>query len=134
MQACASLVEPTNPSSHLVCHDAQRYANQVVGDGHCVSLIKQCSKAPDTRFWKPGRTVLDQAQLPSGTIIATFKNGRYPNRSGYHAAIYIRHDSNGIWVWDQWLGKAVHQRYIRVRSDGATANNTAQAYKTVRVD
>ena len=52
--------------------------------------------------------------------------------TGYHAAIYIRHDQNGIWVWDQWVGKPVHQRLIRIRYDQATASNSAQAYRIVK--
>lgn len=70
-------------------------------------------------------------RLTSGTIIATFKNGRYPSVSGYHAAIYIEHNESGIWVWDQWRGKAVHKRFIRIRLDGASANNSAQDYRVV---
>ncbi len=74
---------------------------------------------------------MKQSTLAPGTIIATFRNGRYPNQTGWHAAIYIKHDKNGIWVWDQWLGTPVHKRLIRTRYDGATAANTAQAYRIV---
>lgn len=54
----------------------------------------------------------------SGTAIATFENGRYPNRPhGNHAAFFIRYQlgpggvRTGIWVADQYLST---QR-IRVR-------------------
>ena len=70
--------------------------------------------------------------IAAGTIIATFKNGKYPSVSGYHAAIYISHNEQGIWVWDQWVGKAVHKRLIRFRHDNAPASNTAQAYSIVK--
>jgi len=73
------------------------------------------------------------SRLPEGTIIATFKNGRYPSKHGHHAAIYISHSKDGIWVWDQWRGKPVHKRFIRAREDGADAGNTAQAYRIVQV-
>jgi len=116
-----------------VCANPVNYANKVIGDGHCVSLIKRCSGAPDTSEWHPGERVLNSSQLPYGTIIATFKNGRYPNRRGYHAAVYIKHDKQGIWVWDQWVGKPVHKRLIRTRFDNADNSNTAQAYRVVKV-
>jgi len=123
---------PAKLAVDLICKNPAQYAKSVVGDGHCVSLIKKCSGAPDTISWFAGDTVLGN-RIPAGTIIATFKNNRYPNRHGHHAAVYIRQDKQGIWVWDQWLGKAVHQRLIRIRNDGADPGNTAQAYKVVRI-
>lgn len=123
---------PPDTSALLICKQAASYAGKQVGDGHCVSLIKRCSGSPDTVYWRPGRKVLGQSLAP-GTVIATFKNNRYPNRQGYHAAIYIRQDEYGIWVWDQWLGKPVHQRLIRTRNDKASASNTAQAYRVVEL-
>ena len=138
LAACstASLHEnkPSNMrlTADLVCTDPQRYANQKVGDGHCVSLIKKCTGAPDTIAWRAGQYVLGNT-IPVGAIIATFKNDRYPNKHGHHAAIYIRQDKNGIWVWDQWLGKPVHQRLIKTRYDGADPGNTAQRYRLVRI-
>lgn len=120
----------SNTKPLLVCSSAGRYANSIIGDGHCVSLIKHCTNAPHTSAWRPGPPVL-QSQIPAGTVIATFDKGRYPNKSGYHAAIYIKHDQNGIWVWDQWQGKAVHKRLIRVRHDQAKPGNTAQSYRVV---
>lgn len=119
----------------LVCENAKRLQAQVVGDGHCVSLIKACSDAPPTQQWRQGRAVYTSRKksIKPGTVIATFLNGRYPNKTGWHAAIYIEHNADGIWVWDQWLGKPVHKRLIRYRNDGATAGNTAQEYRVVEV-
>ena len=117
----------------LRCKNAADYEHEVVGEGHCVSFIKHCSDSPDTSQWRPGDKVLS-SNPPAGTVIATFLSGRYPNKSGYHAAIFIRQDDSGIWVWDQWLGKAVHRRLIRVRHDDAAAGNTAQDYRVVTVD
>jgi hypothetical protein len=119
--------------SQLVCHSASNYKGRVVGDGHCVSLIKRCSGAPPTKLWRAGAPVLT-SDLPPGTVIATFKNNRYPSHTGHHAAIYIRHDENGIWVWDQWIGKPVHRRLIRTRTDNASAGNTAQTYRVVLIE
>lgn len=120
-------------NSTLVCKNPASYAGQQVGDGHCVSLIKLCANAPNTNFWRPGEKVQGRHQLAPGTVIATFKNKRYPNRSGYHAAIYIGQDEQGIWVWDQWLGMPVHQRLIRYRKDQASASNSAQDYRVVKL-
>lgn len=124
----------TATNKTLICHAAHQYAGKVVGDGHCVSLIKQCSDAPNTVDWRPGKQVLKQpaGAISPGTIIATFENGRYPSRSGYHAAIYISHNQYGIWVWDQWLGMPVHKRLIRTRNDKANPSNSAQNYNIVR--
>ncbi|MEM7358917.1 MAG: BPSL0067 family protein [Pseudomonadota bacterium] len=113
-----------------ICQNASRYRGRVVGDGHCVSLIRLCSSAPLTRHWRPGELV-NKINPPAGTIIATFEGDRYPSVTGYHAAIFIEQDEQGIWVWDQWVGKAVHKRLIRFRDDAAAASNTAQRYRVV---
>lgn len=131
--SCASSPRNTSSSASLICANAADYQDQVVGDGHCVSLIKQCTNAPQTTQWQAGKKVLGQALAP-GSIIATFKNGKYPNKRGYHAAIYIEQTPQGIWVWDQWVGKPVHKRLIRYRKDKASASNTAQAYRVVRIN
>lgn len=116
--------------SDFICHNAEAYSGKVVGDGHCVTLIKQCSNAPNTDSWRPGQQVWKN-NIEPGSIIATFKKNRYPSVSGYHAAIYIKQDTQGIWVWDQWQGKPVHKRLIRWRNDMTPAANSAQAYSTV---
>ncbi|RBP50812.1 BPSL0067 family protein [Arenicella xantha] len=139
LTACVSnhLAEKTRDSgwlgqTQLHCTDAHTYRGRVVGDGHCVSLIKRCSGAPNTDQWLPGEPVLDNTIQP-GTIIATFKNDRYPSTRGHHAAIYIEQDDQGIWVWDQWVGKPVHRRLIRLSSKTTLASNTAGAYRVVTV-
>lgn len=139
LSACTDRSKPNLTSNHslplpdLVCQSAANYKDKTIGDGHCVSLIKHCTGAPSTEDWRPGTAVMS-SELPAGTVIATFKNARYTNRSGHHAAIYIRHDENGIWVWDQWVGKPVHRRLIRNRIDSASAANTAQAYRVVQIN
>ena len=124
----------TPDAAKYICHQPSKDLGQVVGDGQCVSFIKQCSSAPRTHLWTPGKKVLSlpEGAIKPGSIIATFKNNKYPNVTGYHAAIYIEHNENGIWVWDQWIGKPVHKRFIRTRHDNATASNTAQAYRLVQ--
>lgn len=129
----ASCTNCPSIKSDLICPNAKRFRGQIIGDGHCVSLIKRCTGAPSTMHWRAGSPVLGNTLEP-GSIIATFEGGRYPNRRGHHAAIYIEQDENGIWVWDQWVGKAVHKRLIRWRDDSAPASNTAQAYRVVTID
>ena len=115
------------------CANVHIYEHTVVGDGHCVSLIKQCSGAPNTSHWRPGPLV-NESDVAKGTIIATFQNGRYPNRTGYHAAIFIEKSEEGIWVWDQWVGKPVHKRLIRHRNKReSTDSNRAQTYRIVTI-
>lgn len=143
ISACVSHHKPITSSdknspkgrlrADLLCRSADSYKGRVVGDGHCVSLIKRCSNAPLTSEWRPGAYVLN-SQLPTGTVIATFRNGRYPNHTGHHAAIYIKQDQHGIWVWDQWVGKPVHKRLIRIRNDNASPGNTAQDYRVVHTE
>ncbi len=90
-----------------------------IGDGECVALVKHCAGAPETSKWKQGASVRGNVAIQSGTAIATFKDGKYPNqRHGNHAAIYISQDAKGIQVYDQWSGKGVHTRTIRWSGGG----------------
>jgi len=113
-----------------ICTNAGRYQSTVVGTGHCVSFIQECSGAPLTRYWREGANVRGQV-LEKGTVIATFDAGRYPNKTGWHAAIYISQDEQGIWVWDQWIGKPVHKRLIRFKNGRGMPNNDGDAYSIV---
>ena len=113
-----------------------------IGNGQCVDFVRTCSGAPHTRHWKPGAALyqtqggkaraLHQNRIDAGTLIATFEHGKYPNRRGHHAAVYISHDDRGIWVYDQFLGKATSKRFIRVRYDEAYPSNTAQRYHIIK--
>ncbi len=86
----------------------------VVGTHQCVALVQEYAGAPITSTWRQGEAVLGNITLKSGTAIATFVNGRYPNRAhGNHAALYVRQASNGIIVADQW--KADNKTEISVR-------------------
>ncbi len=114
-----------------ICEDAPVYIGKSIGDGECVDLIKLCSNAPLTRYWKPGDYVFG-SDIPAGTAIATFRKGKYPNRSGYHAAIYSHQDNNGIYAWDQWRGQPVHLRYIKARQKHKDAGNDASRYRVIR--
>ncbi|MGV7210922.1 BPSL0067 family protein [Oxalobacteraceae bacterium A2-2] len=78
----------------------------VVGSHQCVALVQRYAGAPVTTAWRQGGAVLGNAILKRGTAIATFVEGRYPNRShGNHAALFVRAVGNGIWIMDQWKNK-----------------------------
>lgn len=85
-----------------------------LGDGNCVALVQALTKVGHTSTWRPGERVLDAIAITPGTVIATFEDGRYPNRAkGNHAALYLysgpRSQKTGkpqyIVVMDQWTRK-----------------------------
>jgi hypothetical protein len=108
------------------------YVGQVVGNGHCVAFVKEVFGAPPTASWLEGQRVRG-ADLPAGTPIATFQEGRYWNKTdgNSHAAIYLSQDAGGIRVIDQWKGRPVGERTIRFRSGETTANNDGDAYSVI---
>lgn len=82
--------------------------------GQCVALVQTLTKAPRTADWKQGIRVKGNGdQIAPYTCIATFEDGKYPNRShGNHAAIYLSQDATGIEVYDQWKGHPISKRTI----------------------
>ena len=48
-----------------ICEDAPRFIGKSIGDGECVDLIKLCSNAPLTRYWKPGDYAFGK-DIPAG--------------------------------------------------------------------
>lgn len=92
---------------------------------------------------------MDKPQaIASGTAIATFERGRYPNHAtGNHAAIVVRVDGSGIWVVDQWKQAPANRPEIRTRlirvpaprkiinSDGTykDASNNAMAFYVIEL-
>ncbi len=91
----------------------------MVGSHQCVALVQKYAGAPVTLAWRQGAAVMGGRSLAKGTAIATFVNGKYPNRRhGNHAALFLRQGSNGIYVMDQWNGKRdglVTSRFIRAK-------------------
>lgn len=121
----------TTPTEKLyICEDITQYVNRHVGNGECVDLLKACAKTPHTQQWRPGKPVWGN-HIPTGTAIATFKQARYPNQHGYHAAIYVSQDDKGIYVWDQWREKAVHLRLIRFDKRKKKPGNDATRYRVI---
>lgn len=115
-----------------------------VGNGDCVAPVRTFALLPQTARWKPGAEVLGNRALARGTAIATFVNGRYPNKPhGNHAALFLVHAAGGFWVMDQWKGerkKTISPRFIPVlRSapdrDGSwpRASDDARAYSVIEL-
>ena len=78
--------------------------------GECVSLVKKMCKGsmPATPSWKKGVQVKGNANMVPGMAIASF-NPKASKPQYWHAAIYVSHGENGIWVWDQYCrGDTAH--------------------------
>lgn len=88
-----------------------------VGTKECVDLMKTFGKAPAASQWTEGARVKGTSTLRTGTAIATFVNGKYPNMpSGNHAAFYLRQDAAGLWVIDQWRNSgSIRKRLLRFK-------------------
>lgn len=100
--------------SYIYPKAAELKGQSVVGSRQCVALVQEYAGAPITSAWRQGEAVFGNITLKPGTAIATFVDGRYPNRAhGNHAALYLRQASNGIFVADQW--KADNKTEISVR-------------------
>lgn len=114
----------------------------LVGKGDCVELVKGMVPGligHSTQDWRPGKRVLDTTDLPVGTAIANFVNGRYPKHdTGQHAAIFLGYDGkSAIWVMDQWKGDKykphVSARIIYSNRPGATLSNSAEAFYVIEL-
>lgn len=124
------LENPPQSKPIYICEDISRFIDKQVGNGQCVALLKACANTPYTNQWKRGESVWGNA-IPTGTAIATFKHSNYPNKRGYHAAIYVSQDEKGIYVWDQWRGKNVHLRLIRFDRSRKKPGNDAARYSVI---
>lgn len=99
------------------------------GTGECVALVQALTKVGHTSRWRAGPRVVDLRYLNPGTVIANFVDGRFPNRHGYHAALFVEFGPRGmssgrptaITVMDQFLGRypknVVKPRDILARGD-----------------
>lgn len=86
----------------------------VYRDGECVALVQAVTNVGPTIGWRQGPRVVDLSYLNPGTVIANFVNGRFPNKHGYHAALFIGFARGSackimsIQVMDQWRGRKDH--------------------------
>jgi hypothetical protein len=116
-----------------IAKDAGSFAGRVVGNGHCVALVREACGAPHTSSWTRGERVRGSA-TPAGTAIATFGADRtYQNRTdgASHAAILIAVQPDGLLVWDQWRGHPVARRTIRYKGSIGTANNDGDRFYVI---
>jgi hypothetical protein len=115
--------------------DYDHLLGSVIGNGHCVALVRECAPLPPTRAWRRGDPVRN-SNCAAGTVIATFDaDGTYGNHvdGRSHAAILLRENTDGLLVIDQWLGQPVHQRVIRYRNGSGDAVNDGDRYHVVEV-
>jgi len=114
-----------------ISQNPQSYSGQVVGNGQCVAFVRASSGAPATAEWHEGAKVKGAA-VPVGAAIATFVGGVYPNNpTGNHAAIYVSQNSQGVTVWDQWVGQPVHTRLIKFNNGTGSPSNDGDAFSIV---
>lgn len=120
----------------FIAEEPERHAGKKIGTGHCVPFVRAVTGAPHTSAWRRGPRARG-GNLPTGTAIATFDaNGRYENdiTGRSHAAVLIAENSDGLLVWDQWIGQPVHQRVIRYRGGAGSAVNDGDAFFAIVVD
>lgn len=116
--------------------DPHAQLGHVVGNGHCVALVRHADGAfaPHTARWKRGDPVVGNTDLASGTAIATFDpDGRYGNHTDgrSHAAIFIAHEDQGIRVVDQWRLRPVSPRIIANRHGSGPAVDDASRFHVI---
>ena len=119
----------------FIAADPQRYAGQVVGDGHCVAYVRAAASVPHTSAWRRGDPVRG-SNLASGTAIATFHDrGHYENDTTgkSHAAILLAENEDGLLVMDQWVNHPVAQRTLRWRDGQGDAVNDGSRFYAIEV-
>lgn len=120
--------------------------HELISGGDCVALIKRFAPGLaglPTSAWRAGARVVDTKNLPRGTAIATFVDGRYPGlKAGNHAALYLAPAGAGFYVMDQWkndpLKPRVSRRHIHpglMRRDGTPRDpsNASQVFYVIEL-
>ena len=119
---------------------ALQEANELVGNGQCVSFVHAVVFVPPASLWHRGALVMDDHSIQPGTVIATFDDdGRYGNHTDHtsHAAIYLYQTTDGIEVLDQWKGSVAvrdhtpRQRTIHFHGYHQTKVNDGTQYHVV---
>lgn len=117
----------------------------LIGEGDCVDLIKRYAPGlmhVPTTAWRAGARVVD-VNLPRGTAIATFVDGRYPRlKTGNHAAFYLGTAGAGFYAMDQWAHDPDNKPTVssRIIHPGLTRHgarldlsNSAQAFYVIEL-
>jgi hypothetical protein len=121
----------------FVASNPERHVGNKIGNGHCAEYCQAVTTGlPLTSEWRRGRQVRS-GNVPVGTIIATFgEDGRYTNLTdgSAHAAVLIAENSDGLVVWDCWVGQPVQQRILRFRGGQGDAVNDGCQFYVVEVE
>lgn len=116
----------------IIVSNPERWAGQVIGNGHCVRFLQIAGNLPHTTRWRRGPQVRGNQVRPN-TAIATF-GGNPPHKytshtdGSAHAAVFIEELPEGLRVWDQWRGQPVHQRLIQFRGGKGKAVNDGDRF------
>jgi hypothetical protein len=110
--------------------------------GQCAELVQWYTYAGKANLWREGIKVKGNGhKIAKGTAIATFVNGKYPNKkSGNHAALYISQNASGIRVMDQWTSKpTVSSRVLSYKGKHPNGtyidpSNNADAFSVIMVE
>jgi hypothetical protein len=74
----------------------------VYGDGNCALMVQHYAKLPKADRWRQGSRVVEQQNIWPGTAIATFEDGRYPNKPhNNHVAFFYKfgaRNPDGTWA------------------------------------
>ena len=117
-----------------VIHNPVRHRGKSpVGNGECAVLAQWFNSAiPHTCHWRPGEQVSKTRALVPGTVIATFnQNGDYVNRRGFHTAIYVGRDAQGITVIEQFHGLRAIRLHKYHFGDPASKESNGDSYYVV---
>jgi hypothetical protein len=132
-------IDMTDILANAVTYAKKRFPN-AKGRTECVEFIQQTLGAPHTTAWHEGRKIVrvtagETDPVPTGTPIATFVNGRYPQvggTGGRHAAIYLGQDASGIQVMDQWNSQnEVRRRTIYWHPHSGGLSNNGNAFSVI---
>jgi len=95
------------PAAIILKHQGRKFIEKQTSllwkehGGSCANLV-QYFGCGHTSNWTPGAIVKGNLGIEKGTCIATFLDGKYPNKpSGNSCAVYISQDGKGIEAYHQ---------------------------------
>ena len=112
-----------------VADDPHAHLGTVVGNGHCLRHVQIVAGVTHSSTLRRGAKVRG-ADIPRGTVIGTFHNGRYANKTdgSSHCAIYLEQTNTGLLVVDTWVLHPVAERVIRFKGGLRPACDDGDAY------